>query len=313
MIVEGKRRENPFSLSGGSVSPLYETYYGISIPEAFFMVQPFPLKKARLSTVRLYAVASLFLIIIGTMVMYYSFNVSTADVNSGIPFSGTTPVSLKSPQWSGYVVMSNLLLRGSEVTIVTGSWTVPSIDPTVNDAYSSVWVGVGGYGEGSLIQTGTTQQSVNGIVDYYAWYEWLPNRAVRIRDFTVLPGDEITATLKLVNAKTNIWAIEIRDLTRGTTSSKSVVYRSSRLSAEWVVEAPSISGEVTTLADFGSVTFSGGFATIANSTGAISSFPGYQLVMYDSQDVQLVDVSALNQAGSGFTVNYSKFVANESS
>ena len=85
------------------------------------------------------------------------------------------------------------------------------------------------------------------------------------------------------------------------------------MSAEWVVEAPSISGEVTTLADFGSVTFSGGFATIANTTGAISSFPGYQLVMYDSQDVQLVDVSALNQAGSGFTVTYSKFVANESS
>ena len=313
MIIEGKRRENPFSLSGGSVSPLYETYYGISIPEAFFMVQPFPLKKARLSTVRLYAVASLFLIIIGTMVMYYSFNVSTADVNSGIPFSGTTPVSLKSPQWSGYVVMSNLLLRESEVTIVTGSWIVPSVDPTVNDAYSSVWVGVGGYGEGSLIQTGTAQQSVKGIVSYYAWYELLPNRAVRIQNFTVLPGDEITASVKLVDPNKNIWNVEIREITRGTSFSRNFMYRSSRLSAEWVVEAPSIGGNVTTLADFGSVTFSGGFATIANTTGAISSFPAYQLVMYDSQDVQLVDVSALNQAGSGFTVTYSKFVANESS
>ncbi|HLC00043.1 MAG TPA: G1 family glutamic endopeptidase [Candidatus Bathyarchaeia archaeon] len=267
---------------------------------------------SKINTIRLYAVTSAILIILGSVIMFYSFNFSTTQSSSSQP-SDSTPVSLKSPQWSGYVVMSNLLLRESEVTIVTGSWIVPSVDPTAYDAYSSVWVGVGGYGEGSLIQTGTAQQSVKGIVSYYAWYELLPNRAVRIQNFTVLPGDEITASVKLVDPNKNIWNVEIREITRGTSFSRNFMYRSSRLSAEWVVEAPSISGEVTTLADFGSVTFSSGFATIANTTGAISSFPGYQLVMYDSQDVQLVDVSALNAEGSGFTVTYSKFVTNESS
>src|SRR3989339_1856139 len=267
---------------------------------------------SKINTIRLYAVTSAILIFLGSVIMFYSFNFSTTQSSSPQP-SDSTPVSLKSPQWSGYVAMSNLLLRESEVTIVTGSWTVPSIDPTVNDAYSSVWVGVGGYGEGSLIQTGTAQQSVKGIVSYYAWYEFLPNRAVRIQNFTVLPGDEITASVKLVDPNKNIWNVEIREITRGTSFSRNFMYRSSRLSAEWVVEAPSIGGNVTTLADFGSVTFSSGFATIANTTGAISSFPGYQLVMYDSQDVQLVDVSALNQAGSGFTVTYSKTMSNESS
>lgn len=260
---------------------------------------------SRIKPIRNYVVVSLILIIVGSIIIYSSLSASTSQ-GSGPQGSMSAPVSLKSPQWAGYVVMSNLILRESEVTIVTGSWTVPSINPTANDAYSSVWVGVGGFGEGSLVQTGTAQQSVNGIVSYYAWYELLPNRAVRIQNFTVMPGDEITASVKLVDPGDNIWNVGISDLTRGTSFSRNFAYNSSRLSAEWVVEAPSLQGNITTLADFGSVTFSSCFATVADETGAISSFPGYQLVMYDGQDVQLVDVSALNAEGSGFTVTYSR-------
>ncbi len=248
---------------------------------------------------------SLILIILGSAIIFSSFSGSTSEDASLAP-SVSVPVSLKSPQWSGYVAMSNLLLRESVVTIVTGSWIVPSIEPSAKDAFSSVWVGVGGFGEGSLVQTGTGQQSVNGIVAYYAWYEFLPNRAVIIPDFKVMPGDEVTASVKLADPAKNIWTVEFRDVTREATFSKNFVYRSSRLSAEWVVESPSINGSVTDLANFGSVTFSGCFATIANATGAISDFPGYQLVMYDSKDVQLVDVSSLTADGAGFTVTYSK-------
>ena len=256
-------------------------------------------------TFRLYAVASLILIIIGSIVIYSSLSFSLNQTSSQEP-SGSAPVSLKSPQWAGYVVMSNLILRESEVTIVTGSWNVPSIEPTADDTFSSVWVGIGGYGEKSLIQTGTAQQSVNGIVSYYAWYEFLPNSAVVLQNFTVNPGDQITATVKLTDSSVNIWTVEIRDLTSDASFSQDFVYRSSRLSGEWVVEAPSLNGVIQTLSDFGEFTFSGCFVTIAGSTGAISSFPGYQLVMYDSRDVQLVDVSSLNADSSGFNVTYSK-------
>ena len=268
---------------------------------------------SRINTIRLYAVAALILIIVGSVIMYYSFSFSTSTGSGPQSSSDSSPVSLVSPQWAGYVAMSNLILRESEVTAVVGSWRVPPVEPTANDVYSSVWVGVGGYGEKSLIQTGTAQQSVKGVASYYAWYELLPNRAVRIPDFPVMPGDEVLASVKLVDRNANSWTIEIRDLTRGTNFSKNVMYRSSRLSAEWVVEAPSLGGEITTLADFGSVTFSGAFATIANTTGAVSSFPGYQLVMHDSQDVRLVDVSGLNAEGSGFTVTYSKTTSNGNS
>jgi len=204
------------------------------------------------------------------------------------------------------VTISNLILREAEVTSVTGSWTVPSVDPTVNDTYSSVWVGIGGYGEKTLLQTGTAQQSVRGTLQYYAWYEFLPNRAVRLPKLTISPGDQITASIKLVDSKANTWNLEIRDLTTGTSFSNDFEYNSSRLSAEWVVEAPSLEGTIQTLANFGEVTFSSCSTTIANVTGGISSFPGYQLVMYDSQDVQLVNVSGLNSEGSSYNVTYSK-------
>ena len=64
--------------------------------------------------------------------------------------------------------MSNLILRESEVTTFVGSWVVPTVQSTVYNTYSSVWVGIGGFGENSLFQLGTAQQCVNSVVNYYA-------------------------------------------------------------------------------------------------------------------------------------------------
>ena len=132
------------------------------------------------------------------------------------------------------------------------------------------------------------------------------NHIVRIQNFTVLPTHKITASVKLADSKNNIWKVEIRDLTNNASFSRDFLYNSSRLSAEWIVEAPSIQGEITTLANFRGVTFMNCSATISNTTGAISRFPGYQLVLHDSHDLQLVDVSGLNVEGSGFNFTYSR-------
>jgi hypothetical protein len=218
--------------------------------------------------VRIYVLIALILIPIGSVIILFSFNLSSYG-SSGAQPSGSNPVSLKSRRWAGYAGVSNLLLRQSEVTAVAGSWVVPEVALTESDTYSSVWVGIGGFGEGSLIQTGTEQECIGGLFNYYAWYEFLPNRA------------------------------------RGESFLEDFVYNSSKLSAEWVVEAPSLNGQVATLSNFGSVSLSECSATIAGTTGGISSFPGYQLVLYDGQGVQLVEVSALNADGSSFNVTYS--------
>jgi len=75
------------------------------------------------------------------------------------------------------------------------------------------------------------------------------------------------------------------------------------LSAEWIVERPTVAGNITTLADFGSITFTDCQTTIENVTGNASSFPGYRLVMYNDQ-AQLVRVTSLSAGGSSFTVDY---------
>jgi len=131
----------------------------------------------------------------------------------------------------------------------------------------------------------------------------LPNTAVRIQSMDVQPGDAITASVSLVDSNQTLWLIELSDITSGESFSRTFRYSSSRLSAEWVVERPTVAGNITDLANFGSVTFRNCTATVENTAGTVSNFPGYQLVMYDDQ-TQLVKVSALNRDGSSFTVSY---------
>jgi hypothetical protein len=206
-------------------------------------------------------------------------------------------------QWSGYIVASDVQNPSPVVSSVSASWTVPEIKPSENNTFSGVWVGIGGYGEDTLIQTGTEQEYVNGRLVYYAWYELLPDYLVRIPTVHVRAGDTVTASISLINENTNTWSIEIADVTRGERFKKTVVYNSSRLSAEWVVERPKVNDTISTLADFGNVTFTECKATIEGNTGAISNFSYAQLAMYD-QELQLVTVSPLNDDGSSFTVSY---------
>ena len=186
---------------------------------------------------------------------------------------------------------------------VSASWTVPEINPSENNTFSGVWIGIGGYGEDTLIQTGTEQEYIDGKFVYYAWYELLPDYLVRISKIHVRAGDTITASISLVSKNTNTWSIEIADVTQGQRFKQTFAYNSSRLSAEWVVERPKVNGTISTLADFGNVTFTECKTTIDGVTGAIGNFSYAQLVMHD-KGISFVSVSPLNDARSGFTVSY---------
>jgi len=236
--------------------------------------------------------------IIGAVAVYYSINLFLASPNQT-----DNSQSFRVSHWSGYIVASDIQNRSPVVSSISASWTVPEIESSENNTFSGVWVGIGGYGEETLIQTGTEQEYVNGRAVFYAWYELLPDYLVRIPRIQIQPGDTITASISLINENTNTWSIEIADVTRGQRFKKTVVYNSSRLSAEWVVERPKVNGTISTLADFGNVTFTECKATIEGNTGAISNFSYAQLAMYD-QELQLVTVSPLNDGGSSFTVNY---------
>ena len=211
---------------------------------------------------------------------------------------------LISSDWSGYSVSSDLNNPQPKVTGVNASWTVPIVNVSKGDSFSAVWIGVGGQFDDTLIQTGTEQDSTSGRGVYSAWYELLSSNAVTIDSLGVSPGDEITASISLLEPATNTWSIEIHDVTSGQSFQKNLVYVSSMLSAEWIVERPMVNNRLGTLADFGKITFTGCAATIDGNVGNISSFPTIQVTMYNRKNVELVGVSPLTSKGSSFSVNY---------
>ena len=236
--------------------------------------------------------------IVGAVAVFYSLNLFLAS--SSQP---EEPASVRVSQWSGYIAASDVQNRSPVVSSVSASWTVPEVKPSENDTFSGVWVGIGGYGEETLIQTGTEQEYVNGRRAYYAWYELLPDYLVRIHSLHVRAGDTITASISLVNENASEWLIEISDISRDEHFEKVVVYNSSMLSAEWIVERPKVNGEVSTLADFGNVTFTDCRATVDGVSGEIGNFSHAQFVMHE-EDISLVSVSPLNDDESSFTVSY---------
>ncbi|MGW8289431.1 MAG: G1 family glutamic endopeptidase [Candidatus Bathyarchaeia archaeon] len=237
--------------------------------------------------------------IVGVVSVFYSIAMFLSIA------SQPEPVSLHLSQWSGYMATSDIQNRSAVVSSVSASWVVPDVTPSDNFTFSGVWVGIGGYGEDTLIQIGTEQEYFNGRPFYYAWYELLPDYLVQIPRIHVHPGDTIAASISLANDNENAWTITLSDLTRNENFEKTVVYNSSRLSAEWIVERPKVNGTVSTLADFGTVTFTDCKATIGGMTGMIGNFSYAKLVMRD-EGTPLVSVSSLNSDNSVFTVSYLK-------
>src|SRR5579859_4529046 len=62
---------------------------------------------------------------------------------------GVSNLGWSSSNWSGYAV------SGSSFTSATGSWIVQKVSASHKATYSSQWVGIDGFTNSSLIQTGT--------------------------------------------------------------------------------------------------------------------------------------------------------------
>ena len=95
---------------------------------------------------------------------------------SGTGGSGGTGASTSttSSNWSGDVAETSLSNPQSDsVSAVSGTWTVPTATGTGTE-YSSVWVGIDGYNSSSVEQLGTDSDVVNGVAQYYVWYEMYP-------------------------------------------------------------------------------------------------------------------------------------------
>jgi Peptidase A4 family len=229
-------------------------------------------------------------------------------------------IAVNDSNWAGYVVASDLQNPQSIVTNVSASWIVPTVVPSTTDSYSAIWIGIGGFFDldTTLIQTGTEQDSIGGQPFYSAWYELLPQVSITIGP--VSPGDQIYASIQLVNASTNTWQIYMQDQTSNQTFQSNFNYADSRLSAEWIVERPVIESgrtpRLSALTNIGRVALNSCLATVGTQTGGIKAFPSFQSIMYTTLlntagITQLTDVSSLSTDGLSFTVETNPAVVPE--
>jgi len=220
-----------------------------------------------------------------------------------------------STNWSGYAAVSNTSSPASGfVNSVKGSWVIPTL--TLNSSentYSATWVGIDGFSDETVEQIGTEQDCVNGIQENYAWVEFYPRPSRIITGLTVSDGDAFTASVSYEGG--SLFSLSITDLT--TTQSYSRTYNAAaqRQSAEWVVEAPSLSTGVSPLANFGTVNFTS--AQFTDNTGTTYAIDGrgpgtYTTIALDdpnggsAEPSNLVDGS-YPDGPSSFSVTYAAF------
>ncbi|WDM02956.1 hypothetical protein JI721_09155 [Alicyclobacillus cycloheptanicus] len=193
--------------------------------------------------------------------------------------SKTHNLGWESTNWSGYV------LSGGTYNSITGYWVVPTVQSSKSATYSSSWIGIDGYNDSDLIQTGTEQDYYNGSAHYGAWWEILPAAETPI-SMTVEPGDEMYADIQ--NEGNGQWLIEIKDITRNETFSTTQAYSGPQSSAEWIQERPMVGNRLSTLANYGETTFDPASVNGSNpgftssESGAMVNNSGTQIISYPS-------------------------------
>ncbi len=176
--------------------------------------------------------------------------------------SGGKSTDYESTNWSGYAN------DGGSYTSVSSSWVQPSISCTSTNTYSSYWVGLDGFSNSALEQTGTEADCISGRATYGAWWEVLPASESVYSGATVKGGDHLSASVTF-NGGTS-FTMSLTDSTQGwtktTTHAGSSGFQNS--SAEVIAEATDVGGSIAKLSDFGTVTFSGSKVNGSTMSGA---------------------------------------------
>jgi hypothetical protein len=194
-----------------------------------------------------------------------------------------------STNWSGYAVTGH-----GPYTSVAATWIQPAVDCTTTPTgYSSFWVGLDGDTTSTVEQTGTEADCSSGTARYYGWYEMYPKFPVNYSD-VLRPGDTLHASVTALAG--GAFSLVLSDQTRGWTHTVSPRLKRAALgSAEVIAEAPSSSGGVLPLADFGTASFGG--ATV-NGAVLSSATPGIDpITMVTSSGTVKAQPGSLSQGG----------------
>lgn len=225
-------------------------------------------------------------------------------VLAGSAQAGIVHDAASSTNWAGYAV------SGTTFTDAKGTWVQPATNcsATETSSYAAFWVGLGGLagGNGGLEQIGTESDCRNGQAVYAAWYELLPAASESV-PIAIAAGDTISAEVRVDGV---VAALSLTDLTTGqmfaTQTTPPLLDISS---AEWIAEAPSACYSPNrcaqlTLANFGTVEFSGSSTTANGHVGTISDGSWSATSIDLGGGAGTASPAALSADGSDFTVAF---------
>ncbi|MFQ1021458.1 G1 family glutamic endopeptidase [Tardisphaera saccharovorans] len=229
--------------------------------------------------------------------------------------------STTSLNWAGYVITAG----DGSVNSVTGSFVVPSVTGTSGTTYVALWVGIDGYNDRTVEQTGIMIEDNGGALSYYVWYEYYPKSPVYAPSSdTVSPGETVEASVTYSHGEfdTTIEAIVNNEVQWTFSSGPTKVNGANDDSAEFIVERPSTLTGPTSLADFGTAEFgqyytgisgtctaviNGQTYTLATAAGSTSASPAlllgpgqghvYGKHVSSSSSVGLVSITMVDSAG----------------
>jgi len=173
-----------------------------------------------------------------------------------------------STNWAGYAVHK----KGVKFRKITATFFVPFLNCAVSpgSTFSSAWVGLDGFSNGTVEQDGISANCHGSTPQYAAWYETFPSPEVQTR-IAIHHGDSITATVTF-SPSTSKYRMAVTDNTNHhhfAVSRKCKTSVCKRTSAEVISEAPTIitsSGPTqASLADYGAESFAS--IAITSSTG----------------------------------------------
>jgi hypothetical protein len=200
--------------------------------------------------------------------------VSPATVSPGAGAAATET----STNWSGGVVFAP---SGETFRWIEGDWTIPNVDaPTPNQwYYCANWIGIDGDGSGDVCQMGIECEAYRSgtsiTTNIYPWFEWYPYPETAITNFPVRPGDMVTALLCTSGAGATSASAYFTNRTTGASTSLTFSAPSGTSlvgnCAEWVVEAPTVGGSQSAMADYGEVFFSVCEAVAYDASGRSST------------------------------------------
>jgi len=203
----------------------------------------------------------------------------TPNPNAPRPVASAIPPGTsveQSSNWAGYTA------SGGTFTAVAGNWVVPNVSAETGNtvAADATWVGIGGANSTDLIQAGTQATLQDGQIVYTAWWETLPQAAQTV-PLDVAAGDSVSVSI--TRQSDGSWEIQIHDSTSGQSFQKKLTYRSSRSSAEWIEESPSVGGRtLIPLDNFGTVTFTNATTVENGKQSTIAQACGQPITMYSS-------------------------------